>query len=222
MTKNTQKEVGIDKQRNYALRIAKFWLGENKTMTKRAKTLTSQDLKQVLDYIAQHKHAIRNRTMLLATYFGGMRVGEVSNLRYKDVVDDAGKIKDEIVLKPEQTKGKHGRTVFVSSKLKQELETYVRNYKPTNPADSLFYTQKRQSTGFTPNTLAQYFHYLYKRAGIAGASSHSGRRSFATLISSKGVGVRVLMRALGHQNLSSTLLYVEASDDMLRKAVELV
>ena len=222
MTKNTQKKVGIDKQRNYALRIAKFWLGEKKTMTKRAKTLTTQDLKQVLDYIAQHKHALRNRTMLLATYFGGMRVGEVANLRYKDVMDETGKIKDEIVLKPEQTKGKHGRTVFVNSKLKNEIETYVRNHKPSSLNDCLFFTQKRQTTGFTPNTLAQYFHYLYKRAGIAGASSHSGRRSYATSMSSKGVGVRVLMRALGHQNLSSTLLYVEASDDMLRKAVELV
>ena len=191
-------------------------------MTKRAKTLTPQDLKQVLNYIAQHKHSIRNRTMLLATYFGGMRVGEVANLRYKDVMDETGKIKDEIVLKPEQTKGKHGRTVFVSDKLKKELENYVLNHKPTNISDSLFYTQKRKSSGFTPNTLAQYFHYLYRRAGIAGASSHSGRRSFATLISSRGVGVRVLMRALGHQNLSSTLLYVEASDEMIRKAVALI
>ncbi len=222
MSKNTQKEVGIDKQRNYALRIAKFWLGEKQTMTKRAKTLTPQDLKQVLDYIAQHKHALRNRTMLLATYFGGMRVGEVANLRYKDVIDETGKVKDEIVLKPEQTKGKHGRTVFVNSKLKSEIEIYVRNHKPSSLNDCLFYTQKRQTKGFTPNTLAQHFHYLYKAAGCIGCTSHSGRRSYATAMSSKGVGVRVLMRALGHQNLSSTLLYVEASDDMLRKAVELV
>ncbi len=37
-----QKEVGKDKQRNYALRIAKFWLGEKQTMPKQAKTLTPQ------------------------------------------------------------------------------------------------------------------------------------------------------------------------------------
>ena len=34
--------------------------------------------------------------------------------------------------------------------------------------------------------------------------------------------MRVLMRALGHKNLSSTILYVDASNDMLRKAVELL
>jgi hypothetical protein len=55
LTKNTQKEVGIDKQRKYILAVAKFWLGERKqTMPKQAKTLTPQNLKQVLDYVAVH------------------------------------------------------------------------------------------------------------------------------------------------------------------------
>lgn len=222
MTKNTQKEVGIDKQRNYALRIAKFWLGEKQTMPKQAKTLTQQNLKQVLDYVAVHKHALRNRTMLLCTHYAGMRVGEVANLRYADVMDGTGTIRDEILLTAEQTKGRHARTVFVNAKLKRELEIYVRNYKPSNLTDSLFYTQKRQTTGFTPNTLAQYFHYLYKRAGITGGSSHSGRRTFITNLAAKGVGVRVLMSLAGHRNIGTTQAYIDVNDDMKRKAVELV
>lgn len=56
----------------------------------------------------------------------------------------------------------------------------------------------------------------------SGASSHSGRRSFATVMSSKGVGIRLLMRAMGHRHISTTIGYVDASDDMLRKAVDLV
>jgi integrase/recombinase XerD len=222
LTKNTQKEVGINKQRKYILALAKFWLGEKQTMPKQAKTLTQQNLKQVLDYVAIHKHALRNRTMLLCTHYAGMRVGEVANLRYEDVMDTAGAIRDEIALTPEQTKGRHARTVFVNAKLKRELEIYVRNHKPANPADSLFYTQKRQCTGFTPNTLAQYFHYLYKRAGIAGGSSHSGRRTFITNLAAKGVGVRVLMSLAGHRNIGTTQAYIDVNDDMKRRAVELV
>jgi integrase/recombinase XerD len=152
LTNKTQKLVAEIKQRNYALRIAKFWLGEKQTMPKQAKTLTQQNLKQVLDYVAVHKHALRNRTMLLCTHYAGMRVGEVANLRYVDVMDATGAIRDEIALTAEQTKGKHARTVFVNAKLKRELETYVRNHKPANLTDSLFYTQKRATTGFTPNT----------------------------------------------------------------------
>jgi integrase/recombinase XerD len=98
---------------------------------------------------------------------------------------------------------------------------YLRAVPASNPERALFYTQKNPLRGFTANTLAQFFLGLYKAAGIEGASSHSGRRTFATSLASKGVGVRVLMRAMGHRNISTTIGYVDANDDMLRKAIEL-
>ena len=42
-----------------------------------AKTLTQQEVKQVLGIIALDKHAKRNRTMFLLTCWGGLRVGEM-------------------------------------------------------------------------------------------------------------------------------------------------
>ncbi len=221
MTQNPQKQVVQTKQRKYAVSVAKFWLGKDTPMPKQAKTLNAQELRRVLDYIATRPHSVRNRTMLLCTFYGGLRVGEVASLRYMDVVDTTGNVRDEVQLLPEQTKGRHGRTVFISAKLKRELEQYLKSHPVKTPEDRLFYTQKKAGQGFTPNTLAQHFHYLYKSAGIAGASSHSGRRTFATQISSRGVSVRVLMRALGHRQLSTVMQYIDANDDMLRKAVEL-
>ncbi len=191
-------------------------------MPKQAKTLQAQELRRVLDYIATRPHALRNRTMLLATYLAGLRVGEVANLRYEDVVDAAGAVRDEIRLEPEQTKGRHARTVFVNAKLKRELEAYIRAYPPAKPQHRLFYTQKRAGAGFTPNTLAQHFHYIYRRAGIEGASSYSGRRTFITTLASKGVGVRVLMSLAGHRHIGTTQAYIDVNDDMKRRAVELV
>ena len=191
-------------------------------MPKQAKTLQTQELRRVLDYIATRPHALRNRTMLLATHLAGLRVGEVANLRYEDVVDASGAVIDEIRLEPEQTKGRHARTVFVNAKLKRELEAYLRSHPVTNPEHRLFYTQKRAGEGFSPNTLAQHFHYIYRRAGIEGASSHSGRRTFITNLASKGVGVRVLMSLAGHRHIGTTQEYIDCNDDMKRRAVELV
>ncbi len=191
-------------------------------MPKQAKTLTQQELRRVLDYIATRPHAARNRAMLLMTHLAGVRVGEVASMRYEDVVDAAGQIRDEIRLNPEQTKGRHGRVVFVNAKLKKELEAYVGKYPQTKPESKLFYTQKRAEEGFTPNTLAQHFHYIYRRAGIDGASSHSGRRTFITNLAAKGVGVRVLMSLAGHRNIGTTQQYIDCNDDMKRRAVELV
>ena len=191
-------------------------------MPKQAKTLQVQELRRVLDYIATRPHALRNRTMLLATHFAGLRVGEVANLRYEDVVDASGAVRDEIRLEPEQTKGRHARTVFVNARLKREFEAYLGSYPQTKPYHRLFYTQKRVGEGFTPNTLAQHFHYIYKRAGIEGASSHSGRRTFITNLASKGVGVRVLMSLAGHRHIGTTQAYIDVNDEMKRQAVELV
>ena len=188
----------------------------------KAKTFTAQELRRVQDYIATRAHAARNRAMLLLTHLAGMRVGEVAALTWGDVVNADGRVKDEIRLNAEQTKGGHPRIVFLSPKLIKELESYVRSVKKRDADWAFFATQKEPRRGFTPNTLAQYFHQLYRGAGIDGASSHSGRRSFATALSSKGVGVRVLMRAMGHRNISTTIGYIDASDDMLRKAVALV
>jgi integrase/recombinase XerD len=120
LTQNPQKKVAEIKQRNYAVRIAKFWLGEKHVMPKQAKTLTQQNLRQVLDYVAQHKHALRNRTMLLVTHWAGMRVGEVAALRICDVLGADGAVMDEIALSASQTKGNDSRTVLVPKKLQEE------------------------------------------------------------------------------------------------------
>lgn len=221
MLGNTHNEVGNNKQRKYIKDIAKLWLGK-KTMSKQAKTLTQQEIRKVLDYIATRKHSSRNRALLMTTFLSGMRCGEVASLQYKDVVDADGKIRSEIRLSAEQTKGNEARVVFINDKLRKELEQYIRVYKPANRNCKFFYSQKRDSDGFTANTLTQWFFWLYRNAGIHGASSHSGRRTFITNLASKGVGVRVLMSLAGHKNISTTQCYIDCNDDMKRKAVELI
>ena len=191
-------------------------------MSKQAKTLNQQELRKVLDFISTRKHSARNRAMLMTTFLSGMRVGEVSSLRFSDVVDNEGNIRNEIRLTPEMTKGQFARVVFVNEKLRKELQHYTRIYNPVDKNMKFFYSQKKDSDGFNANTLTQHFHFLYIRAGVDGASSHSGRRSFITNLASKGVSVRVLMSLAGHRSISTTQAYIDINDNMLRSAVELV
>lgn len=185
-----------------------------------AKTLTEKELKKVLNYIALNKHAKRNRAIILMTHWSGMRIGEVAALRIADVWALDGGVKDQIRLLPEQTKGKHARTVFLPDKLRKELIGYLADIDRSDTSKPLFRTQKRD--GFTANTLCQAVHYIYKGAGIDGASSHSGRRSFITSLATKGVAARTLMTLAGHRSLAVTQRYIDVNDDMLRNAVALV
>lgn len=221
MAFNDQNQVGNLDIRKHTYDIAKLYLGKDLAMSKKAKTLNQQELRKVLDYIATRKHAARNKAMLMTTFLSGMRVGEICSLRFKDVLDADGSIRNEIRLTPEMTKGDYARVVFVNDKLRKELAQYVAHFKSSKLDDKLFYSQKKGSDGFNANTLTQHFHFLYKRAGVDGASSHSGRRTFITNLASKGVSVRVLMNLAGHRSIATTQAYIDINDNMLRSAVEL-
>ncbi len=87
---------------------------------------------------------------------------------------------------------------------------------------SLLYTQKNPKRGFTANTLTQYFLNLYRNVGLAGASSHSGRRSYLTSLANKGTAIHILKALAGHRNISTTAEYLYSSPTQLKAAVELV
>ena len=74
---------------------------------------------------------------------------------------------------------------------------------------------------FQSLTLSMLFKEIYEIAGIR-TSSHSGRRTFATRLNEKGVGMRTIQRLMGHRHIGTTAPYCEVSDEVMRNAVELV
>lgn len=186
-----------------------------------AKTLSTADLEQVLAYVETRAHAARNRAMLMLTHLAGLRVGEVACLRWQDVTNKDGNVKAEIRLLPDMTKGRHARTVFVSSKLKAELEAYATTAKCVERSYPFFSTQKSIKEGFSANSLTQTLALLYKGAGLEGASSHSGRRSFLTNLANKGTAIHLLRTLAGHRSIQTTAMYLYSSPAQLKAVVEL-
>ena len=185
-----------------------------------AKTLTPAELDQVLDYIATRKFSLRNRVMLLTGFWSGMRVGEIASLSVGDVMNKDGTVKAEVRLTADQTKGRQPRTVFLPQKLRDELQAYLALRQPAHAEHPLFVTAGRRA--FTANVMTQHFYWLFQKAGISGASSHTMRRSFITNLATKGIGVRVLASLAGHRSIAVTQKYIDVNDDMKRAAVELI
>ena len=219
---NDKKTVGNLEVRKHTLDIVNLYLNRKNAMSKQAKVLNSTEIRKVLDYVATRKHSVRNRALIMIMFNTGMRVSEVASLRIKDVLDSEGAVKNEIMLAAENTKTNEARTVFVNEKLCKELQQYAKLLVKANPSNKFFYSQKRSSDGFSASTLCQHFHYLYKRAGLDGCSSHSSRRTFITTLANKGVGVRVIMGLSGHKALSSVQCYIDCNSELMRNAVELV
>jgi len=188
---------------------------------KQAKVLTQKELRRVLAVIDAGNHAARNTCAFYLTHLAGLRVKEVAALKIADIYDSAGKVHGEFQLAPDQTKGNSTRSVVLNRKLQKVLAEYY-SHLPKHDSDfPLIYSQKSYKP-FSPNSLCQVFSRIYMAAGIKGATSHSGRRSFITKLASKGVSARVLMELAGHKHLSTTQRYIDVNDQMLKAAVELV
>ena len=187
-----------------------------------ARALGAAEMEQVLEHVNAGRHAHRNRCFILLTHLAGLRVGEVASLRWMDVMTADGQIKDEVRLLPEMTKGKHARTVFISTRLRQELQQYADIYRRAAPLDCpLFYSQKGARSGFTANSLTQTIAKLYRGAGLDGATSHSWRRTFLTNLANKGTAIHLLRTLAGHRSISTTATYLYSSPTQLKAAVEL-
>lgn len=187
-----------------------------------AKSLTPAELDRVLAYTATQPYAQRNRAMLLMTVAAGLRVSEVAGLTLGDVLDSTGAVRGEVYLAAHRVKHAHARTIYLNSRLQQELADYIATRSNKDAALPLFPTHRGPRCHFSPNTLAQHFYWVYRNAGVSGASSHSGRKTFLTSLASQGVSVFVLASLAGHKSIATTQRYITVNDEVKRRAVELV
>jgi site-specific recombinase XerD len=75
----------------------------------------------------------------------------------------------------------------------------------------------------TAHMSSQIRDYLsFAGAGLEGASSHSGRRTFLTTLANKGTAIHILKTLAGHRSISTTAAYLYSSPSQLKAAVELV
>ncbi len=185
-----------------------------------ASTLTDSDIRRVFRVIETTRHVERNRLAFVLSIYAGLRVGEIAALTVRDVATQNGEVRREIKLGAHQTKGSKGRTVILSERVRKELVSLLNNHPERDDGAPLIASQ-RNGRPFTNVTLSMLFKEIYEAAGIR-TSSHAGRRTFATRLNEKGVGMRTIQRLMGHRNIGTTALYCDVSDTTLRNAVELV
>ena len=189
---------------------------------KQAKVLTQNELKRLLKIVAFTRHKDRNRIIVLLSFLSGLRACEIAKLRVKDVLSAESDIKEIIYLEKWQTKGRKAQSVVVNESLRKELRQYLskHSYLLNDLEGKLLRSQKRN--GFSSQTIQNLFRNLFEQANIDDASSHSGRRTFITSLSDKGVGVRVIQELARHSSMVTTQRYIDVSVDKLKNAVNLI
>lgn len=185
-----------------------------------AKVLSEAEFKRVLAIVRMHgQHAARNRLVVMVSFLGGLRAGEIAALRLRHVVNEDGSVRDRIHLGVDETKGNRQRTVFVGKKLQKEIGRYMKQRQWYTLDAPLIRSQK--GGHFSPTTMVMLFRRIYDEAGIPDAKSHSGRRTLITRLANRGISVFVLQELAGHRSVQTTQKYVSVNDEMLVSAADM-
>jgi integrase/recombinase XerD len=151
--------------------------------------------------------------LLQTTYGCGLRISEVSRLRIKDIDSP------RMALYVRGGKGRKDRLVPLSRLLLRRLRDYWREHRP---ADWLFPGAKAAQP-ISTGQVQRLCRLTMQAAGITKkASMHTLRHSYATHLLEAGTDLATLQLLLGHNQLSTTLLYVHLQQDhLLRTACPL-
>ena len=187
---------------------------------RQAQTLNDAQLRRVIQYCRSRRHPVRDETIILTSFYAGLRAKEIAALTVGNIFDEAGAVRTQFILSAAQSKGGQTRTVYLNQRFRKALLEYSACIRITDQQRPLFVSQK--GGHFSANTMCQLFLDIYKAVGLKDASSHSGRRTYITRLANKGVGVRLLAELAGHSHISTTQRYIDLNSEQLSEAVELL
>jgi integrase/recombinase XerD len=157
------------------------------------KVLTEEEVAALLKAVDNLKH----RCLLMLLYSGGLRLGEVINLRLTDLQPE----KNRLFVRA--GKGNKDRCTILSDIAWQNLKGYLEMYKP---AEWVF----EGATGgqYSERSVQEVFVCAKQRALInPNATTHTLRHSFATHLLEKGIDLRYIQELLGHESSKTTEIY---------------
>ena len=159
----------------------------------------------------------RSELALCFSLYLGLRAKEIASIKWEDVFDEGGNPKLILRLKSAYTKGAKTRDVYLSApQVRKVLNNYGWLYhKKRSPDSALFRSQK--GGNMEPASMARFLKGLYREAGMANASSHSGRRTFITSLAERGIDLKAISVLAGHSNIRTTALYVDANPERLSR-----
>jgi integrase/recombinase XerD len=142
---------------------------------------------------------IRDRVLLMTTYGGGLRIGDVVHLQIRDIDSQRR------MLRVRGSKGDKDRYTLLSGRLLEELRAYWKIHRPP----LWLFPGKDPNQHLSSATARRIFEQAKNKAGIVkGGSIHILRHSFATHLLEAGVHLRTIQLLLGHSSIRSTVWYL--------------
>ena len=158
----------------------------------------------------------RNQVMLRLMLDTGLRLSEAIHLQWRHIDLNSGKVMVR------EGKGKKDRTLWTGEENLEQLKRWRERQTSVvgQPCEPIFTTLKGGK--LDPRYIQRMVKRYAVKAGIQkDIHPHTLRHSFATDIYRDTSNIRLTQKALGHSNLTTTMIYCHIVDEELEDALKL-
>ncbi len=148
---------------------------------------------------AATKTGKRERAMFMLLFGTGVRLQEASDLKIADIFQDKIRVRG---------KGQKVREIYLPPEVKEAIDEYMEERENTD-----------REYLFTSRTHRMTYDYFRRRCELISLKAgvrfhpHMARHTYATELLKQGVSIYYVSRLLGHEDLSSTQIYLHPSQD---------
>jgi site-specific recombinase XerD len=149
--------------------------------------------------------------VLRGLLFGtGLRATPLCGIRVGDVSENPPRLRVLV-------KGAKPQSIALHPELRDLLVSYMLTGTDLKGHTYLF--RQRNGKAMTRRELEAMTHRWGEAASVADCLPHRFRHTFATGLLRSGVDIRVIKEALGHEDIKSTVIYTEVTDQALEAAM---
>ena len=177
--------------------------------------LTVDEIDRIEAVIDQSKpEGVRDHCIIEVLYSCGLRISELTGLLISHLYLEEGFVR---IL----GKGSKERLVPISQKAADELRGWLairKHLKIAKGFEDHVFVSITRGKALSRISLFIFIQQYAKEAGITkNISPHTFRHSFATHLLQGGANLRVIQEMLGHENLSTTEIYMQVDTSHLRE-----
>lgn len=177
--------------------------------------LTEYEQKQLINvFNTRYFYPTRNKVMVELFLCTGLRVSEITNLKWKDINLMTGQ------LKVVQGKNSKDRILWISDDMLEELQIWkTKEFEKFGKCELVFCTSSKKP--IAQNDVRDMLLTYSKKAKITKrVTPHKLRHTFATELLRATKNIRLVQKALGHSDISITMIYTHIVDDELEDALK--
>ena len=179
--------------------------------------LTIEEVDNLLDIKLDTPFDYRNKAMLELMYSSGLRVSELINLELSDIDLNNNSVRCF-------GKGSKERIVPIGEYSSKYLSIYINEYRDSMKKG--YYTEKIFLNNHGKEMTRQGFFKIIKRIAKdkdinKNITPHMLRHSFATHLLNNGADLRTIQEMLGHSSISTTQIYTNVTNDILKENYDL-